>query len=116
METRDSEFYRVVRHETGHTLGFPHEHMRRELVERIDPVKAKKYYGRPPNNWTPAQVVAQVLTPIEESSVRGTLHADPTSIMCYHIPAELTIDNAAIPGGADINAADHAFAAICYPR
>ena len=26
MNTPDSEFYRVVRHETGHTLGFPHEH------------------------------------------------------------------------------------------
>ncbi len=34
MDTADSEFYRVVRHETGHTLGFPHEHMRKELVNR----------------------------------------------------------------------------------
>ena len=25
MNTPDSEFHRVVRHETGHTLGFPHE-------------------------------------------------------------------------------------------
>lgn len=32
MNTRESEFRRVVRHEAGHTLGFPHEHMRRELV------------------------------------------------------------------------------------
>src|SRR5262249_53680746 len=30
MSPADSEFYRVVRHETGHTLGFPHEHMRQE--------------------------------------------------------------------------------------
>ena len=29
MSTPDSEYRRVVRHETGHTLGFPHEHMRR---------------------------------------------------------------------------------------
>src|SRR5205085_11982755 len=36
MSTPDSEFHRVVRHETGHTLGFPHEHMRRELVKLID--------------------------------------------------------------------------------
>ena len=26
MNTPESEFHRVVRHETGHTLGFPHEH------------------------------------------------------------------------------------------
>jgi hypothetical protein len=30
--TPDAEFYRVVRHETGHTLGFPHEHMRKEII------------------------------------------------------------------------------------
>src|SRR5262245_4295777 len=36
MNTVDSEFFRVVRHETGHTLGFPHEHMRKEIVDRID--------------------------------------------------------------------------------
>ena len=38
--TPESEFRRVVRHETGHTMGFPHEHMRRELVDLIDPAKA----------------------------------------------------------------------------
>src|SRR4029077_11004399 len=38
--TPDSEYRRVVRHETGHTLGFVHEHMRKELVARIDPAKA----------------------------------------------------------------------------
>ena len=27
--TPESEYRRVVRHETGHTMGFPHEHMRR---------------------------------------------------------------------------------------
>ena len=31
--TSESEFYRVVRHETGHTLGFPHEHLRKEVVD-----------------------------------------------------------------------------------
>jgi hypothetical protein len=40
MKTPDSEFHRVVRHETGHTLGFPHEHMRAELVKRIDSCRA----------------------------------------------------------------------------
>src|SRR5678815_617681 len=36
MNTPEREFHRVVRHETGHTLGFPHEHMRAELVQRLD--------------------------------------------------------------------------------
>ena len=39
MDTPDSEFFRVVRHETGHTLGFPHEHMRKAIIDRLDPEK-----------------------------------------------------------------------------
>ena len=44
MNTPEAEYRRVVRHEAGHTLGFLHEHMRRELVARIDPEKAYEYY------------------------------------------------------------------------
>ena len=54
MDTPESEFHRVVRHETGHTLGFPHEHMRRELVAKIDPAKAIQYFGRT-QGWTPQE-------------------------------------------------------------
>ena len=35
MNTPESEFHRVVRHETGHTLGFPHEHRRKAIVEPV---------------------------------------------------------------------------------
>ncbi len=52
MNTPESEFHRVVRHETGHTLGFPHEHMRRELVAKIDPHKAIAYFGAT-QGWSP---------------------------------------------------------------
>jgi hypothetical protein len=62
MNTPDSEYKRVVRHETGHTLGFPHEHMRRELVAKIDPNKAYDYFLRT-QGWNRAMVDAQVLTP-----------------------------------------------------
>jgi hypothetical protein len=46
MHTPESEYRRVVRHETGHTLGFPHEHMRQALVARIDRAKAYEYFRR----------------------------------------------------------------------
>src|SRR5581483_1262320 len=81
MDVSESEFRRVIRHETGHTLGCPHEHMRRELVARIDPQKAIAFFGAT-QGWTPQQVQLQVLTPLEESSLWGTGHADPNSIMC----------------------------------
>lgn len=115
MNTEDSEFYRVVRHETGHTLGFPHEHMRRQLIKKIDRKKAIAFFRRT-QGWTEQEVIQQVLTPIEESSLLGTPTADPYSIMCYEIPGSLTKNGKPIIGGADIDAEDAAFAAKIYPK
>ncbi|HWA91100.1 MAG TPA: M12 family metallopeptidase [Rhizomicrobium sp.] len=114
MNTEESEFHRVVRHETGHTLGCPHEHMRRELVSRIDRQKAIAYFKRIAG-WNAQTVIEQVLTPIEESSLLGTAHADSHSIMCYQIPGEITIDGRDIPGGLDIDELDYQFMASIYP-
>lgn len=114
MDTPESEFHRVVRHETGHTLGFVHEHMRRALVARIDPDKAITYFGAT-QGWSEEEVRAQVLTPIEESSLRGTT-PDPDSIMCYQLPGDVTIDGEPILGGTDIDALDHELAGKLYPR
>jgi hypothetical protein len=115
METPESEFHRVVRHETGHTLGFPHEHMRRELVALIDTGKAVEYFKRT-QGWSAEEVRIQVLTPIEASSILGTAHADPNSIMCYQIPGTITKNGRPIPGGGDIDALDYEFIAKVYPK
>ena len=115
MDTPESEFIRVVRHETGHTLGCPHEHMRRELVERIDPDKAIEYFGLT-QGWTPDQVRQQVLTPLEDSSLIGTSHSDPNSIMCYQIPGTITKDGKPILGGTDIDPSDFDFMSGIYPK
>jgi hypothetical protein len=115
MQTPDSEFYRVVRHETGHTLGSPHEHMRRELVALIDPAKAIAYFSAT-QGWSADEVRAQVLTPIEESTLRGTPHADPNSIMCYQIPGSITKNGQPILGGTDIDKMDCSFMGSIYPR
>jgi len=114
MNTPESEFHRVVRHETGHTLGFPHEHMRKALVDKIDPQKAIEFFGRT-QGWSEEEVRAQVLTPLEESSLRGT-RPDPNSIMCYQIPGELTKDGNPVIGGKDIDSSDFGFAATIYPK
>jgi len=115
MSVPESEFRRVVRHETGHTMGFPHEHMRRELVQKIDAKKAIAFFGAT-QGWPPDEVRRQVLTPIEESSLWGTEHADPRSIMCYEIPGTLTRNGQPIVGGTDIDEDDYAFAAKLYPK
>jgi hypothetical protein len=114
MSTPESEYRRVVRHETGHTMGFPHEHMRQALVARIDPQKAYDYFRRT-QGWDPRTVDQQVLTPLDERSIMAT-PADQTSIMCYQLPASITRDGKPILGGVDINATDYAFAARIYPK
>jgi Astacin (Peptidase family M12A) len=114
MSTPDSEYRRVIRHEAGHTLGFPHEHMRKALVDRIDPVKAYAYFLRT-QGWDQTTVNQQVLTPLEGSSIFGT-EPDQDSIMCYQLPGEITYDGKPITGGADINATDYMFAGTIYPK
>jgi Astacin (Peptidase family M12A) len=113
MNTPESEFRRVIRHEAGHTLGFPHEHMRREIVARIDRQKAYDYFLRT-QGWNQAMVDQQVLTPLDQNSIFST-PADQTSIMCYQLPALITKDGQPILGGPDINPTDRIFARRIYP-
>jgi len=115
MDTPDSEFYRVVRHETGHTIGCPHEHMRSELVALIDPDKAIAYFGET-QGWSADEVRQQVLTPLEDSSLWGTPRPDQSSIMCYQIPGTITKSGQPILGGTDIDESDFAFMAQVYPQ
>lgn len=114
MNTSEAEFRRVVRHETGHTLGFPHEHMRRALVERIDPAKAYAYFQRT-QRWSKEMVDQQVLTSLNEKNIIGT-PPDQDSIMCYQLPGAITTDGMPIRGGIDINATDFEFAGKIYPK
>jgi len=114
IATSDDEYKRVVRHETGHTLGFPHEHMRKDLVARIDPKKAYPFFLTT-QGWPKAMVDAQVLTPLDDATIIGT-PSDQTSIMCYQLPGSITKDGKPIIGGVDINATDYAFAGSIYPK
>jgi hypothetical protein len=114
MATPESEYRRVVRHETGHTLGFPHEHMRKELIARIDPKKAYPYFLAN-QGWDKAMVDAQVLTPLDDATIMGTA-PDQTSIMCYQLPASITRDGRPIIGGIEINDTDYKFAGSIYPK
>jgi hypothetical protein len=115
MSTPDSEFFRVVRHETGHTLGFEHEHLRKELVHKIDVEKAIAFFKKS-DGWSEADTRAQVLTPLRDASLTTSGAADQHSIMCYEIPGEITIDGKPIIGGVNLDPTDRAFAAKIYPK
>jgi hypothetical protein len=115
MRTSEAEFKRVVRHEAGHTLGFEHEHMRSGIVKRIDRKKAFKYFDLT-QGWSREETLEQVLTPLANASLMGTVESDPVSIMCYQLPGAIMIDGKSVPGGRDINKRDYAFAAAVYPK
>lgn len=114
LNTPVSEYKRVVRHETGHTLGFPHEHMRKEIIAQLDSNKTIAYFEAD-QGWSKQEVLDQVLTPLDDSTLMET-PADVLSIMCYQLPGSITISGKPIPGGIDIDPTDGAFAAKLYPK
>ncbi|PAX07352.1 peptidase M12 [Sphingomonas lenta] len=114
MSISEAEFRRVVRHETGHTLGFPHEHLRRALIDRLDVAKTIAYF-RDTYGWSEAQTRSNVLTPLEERSIMASAVTDQDSVMCYHLPGRITKNGQPIRGGPDISAIDRAFARRIYP-
>ncbi len=114
LATTDEELERVVVHEAGHCLGFEHEHQRKAIVDRIVPDLAYKYF-KATQNWTKAQVDLNVLTPLEQSSIRGTAYADQDSIMCYPLPQVIMSDGKGVKGGSTLDPSDIAYVASRYP-
>lgn len=114
LKMPESEWKRVIPHEGGHALGFPHEHLRKDLVSRLDPNKTRAYFFRT-SGWQRGMVDAQVLTPLDEATLFGT-PVDQTSAMAYQIPAECTKDGEPIIGGKDVNGTDKKFALAVYPK
>ena len=114
MQTPASEFVRVVRHETGHALGAPHEHARSAIVRRLNPLLTIQW-GRERLGWSEQMVRSQILTPLNEASLFGTPDADQDSIMCYQLPGSITFDGQPVRGGSDFTESDKAFFASLYP-
>lgn len=114
-KTSEEEYRRVVRHEFGHSIGCVHEHMRGELVARLDVRKTERYFKQT-QGWSAQEVRDQVLTPLDKRSIFGTDFADEDSVMCYQLPGSITKDGQPILGGNDINANDAAFIATIYPK
>lgn len=113
VKTPDAEWDRVVPHEFGHAIGCPHEHMRRDIIARLDQGRTIAYFTRT-QGWSASEVRQQVLTPLEERSLlAGPI--EQTSIMCYQIPGECTRDGRPIAGGSRITEGDFAFLGRVYP-
>ncbi|KAJ8073575.1 hypothetical protein PM082_011853 [Marasmius tenuissimus] len=110
---------RTVLHETGHTLGFVHEHFRDDILRLIDTKKAYAYYWKH-NQWDENKVNREVLQPLSKhrGGCKGSEIADRHSIMCYPIPRDILRDDADlhnIPGGTVLSDSDKDFAKSLYP-
>lgn len=114
MQTPDSEFDRVVTHEFGHSMGFPHEHARAEVIALLDVAKVIAYFEAT-QGWSQSDIYQQILTPLNPNTFRGTAAPDTSSVMCYSFPGSLTLNGQPILGGNGIDATDGAFAATVYP-
>jgi hypothetical protein len=117
--THSEEFFtEVVRHETGHTLGFTHENLRPELVGQIDPEKAIKYKEVDSDDeWDEDKTRHNVLTPLVMDQHNATGNADVHSIMCYTIPNSILKRGAApITGGKNFSDYDKTHAASIYRK
>ena len=113
LNTPDSEFDRVVCHEFGHTLGCPHEHQRKEILDLLDPEKTYVYFWNH-DGWTRDVVDQQIFTPLDPNSIWETAQ-DATSIMCYQFSGECTKNGDPIPGGLIIDPLDGRLIGEKYP-
>ncbi len=90
-DTPEEDFCSVVIHEFGHALGLLHEH--NHPLARINWNKPAVYadLGGPPNNWSKAQIDANVFAQFDESQVIIT-DFDQASVMIYPILSSWTMD------------------------
>ena len=114
LSTPDSEFDRVVCHEFGHTMGFPHEHERQEILNLLDVEKTvawfQVHYG-----WDRQTTMQQVFEPLNPAEIIAT-SPDVRSIMCYQFDGATTKSGQPIPGGNVIDDTDGGFCAKEYPK
>lgn len=113
--TEEVEYQRVVRHEFGHALGMIHEHQNPAAAGKIpwDKPKVYAYYAR--QGWSREDVDANVFD-VYDADLTNFSEYDPTSIMQYAIPDELTIGDYEVGWNTELSPTDISFMRSQYPR
>jgi len=112
-DTPWDEFRRTTVHEFGHMLGMIHEHQHPEHGIKWD--KPAVYAAYEKNmGWSKEMVDAQLFAQYDASQTQYS-EFDPDSIMCYHIPAEYTLDGFTNGWNNKMSDLDKSWAKIIYP-
>jgi serralysin len=112
-ETPWTEYRRTTVHEFGHMLGMIHEHQHPcNGIQWNKPV-VYDYYAKN-MAWSKDMVDWQIFRRYDEDTTQYS-EFDPDSIMCYHIPAEFTLDGFTNGWNDDMSDLDRSWAKIIYP-
>lgn len=114
-DTSLREYQRVVRHEFGHALGMIHEHQNPAAAGQIPWDKPKVYAHYARQGWSRADVDFNLFDVYSEESTNFTAF-DPSSIMEYAIPDELTVGTYSIGWNTEFSPTDVEFMRRQYPR
>jgi hypothetical protein len=112
--TADDEYSRVVLHEFGHALGCIHEHQHPQAGIPWDRDAVYRYYWQT-QGWSRAEVDNNIFDLVPASQTQFS-RFDPTSIMCYAVPNELTIGDYEIGWNRALSPGDREFISVVYPK
>ena len=112
-QTEEKEFSRTTLHEFGHALGFIHEHMSPAGNIPWNQAAAYRYYMGT-QGWTKQQVDDQIFGKYAAKQTNASVY-DPTSIMHYPVPKELTTNGFEVGWNTELSEQDKTFTRKLYP-
>lgn len=110
--TSDDEIRRVTLHEFGHAIGLGHEHQSPVAGIQWNRPRVYDYYART-QGWSTQQVDQQIFRQYDANLTNYTSF-DPTSIMMYSFPADLTTNGFSAPTNTFLSNTDKTFVGQTY--
>jgi hypothetical protein len=110
------EAERSILHETGHILGFGHEHQNPAGKIPWNLPEVYRVFSGPPNHWSKAEIDMSILRTWDPATYPSPKPYDRHSIMMFAVPEGLTTGKDAYFGdNPALSEGDKRFAALLYP-
>ena len=114
MPENSTEMKAVILHEFGHAMGFIHEHLRKEWVEKLDAKKVLENY-RQSQGWDDEKIENNVLKPLEVDP-ESSSEFDTKSIMMYSFSKDEDGAPFDVKENVELSELDKEWAARIYPK